>query len=255
MSIRRKALPLRAAFPSRDKFYTLSTGKLVLCLALAAWAHFGFFTLLEKLGINPFAPRVMDMELMSPQPLEIVLELQGLPDPLPAPEEEFIVPDDAEISEEPEPHVQPEPQDDLMSFPLSPTAALSPNDPTATDNTPKGPDNTINVEESAPTAKSYDISIRTAVARHWILPPEARNNFQPARFTASMTLDPWGQIIIIMVEESSGNPVLDHAAMEALRGAAPYEPFPPQLADLSQMTFRIHFDYRAVVKRSLPDRR
>jgi TonB family protein len=141
------------------------------------------------------------------------------------------------------------------SFPLSRSAALlgealSPR--RGPEGISSGVDNTINVEESAPSAKSYDIAIRTAVARLWILPPEARNNFRPARFTASMTLDPLGQIILIMVEESSGNSILDHAAMEALRGAAPYEPFPANLSHLDRMTFRIHFDYKAVVKSGLP---
>jgi protein TonB len=247
-------LPLRAALTTGDKFYRLSNGTLILCLALAAWVHLGFFTLWEKLDLNPLGVNTIDIELLSPQPLEIVLELEGIPDPIvSAPQGEALEEGDSE----PEPYLPPEVDNntsDVKSFPLNRSTALSPAEPSQPIAQNQGPDNTINVEETAPTAKSYDITIRTAVARHWILPPEARNNFRPARFTASMTLDPTGQIILIMVEESSGNPVLDHAAMEALRGAAPYEPFPPQLASLNQMTFRIHFDYRAVVRKSLPDR-
>jgi TonB family protein len=117
---------------------------------------------------------------------------------------------------------------------------------------PEGPDNTVSVEESAPNAKSYDVTVRTAVARRWLLPPEARANFQPGRFTASMTLNPSGELILIVVDESTGNQALDYAAMEALRGAAPYEPFPPELRHLESMTFRVNFDYRAVARRGLP---
>jgi protein TonB len=109
-------------------------------------------------------------------------------------------------------------------------------------------DNTINVEESAPKLKSYDTSVRAAVARHWILPPSARTNFQPGRFSASMTINRYGEIVSIVVKESAGSTTLDYAAMEALRGAAPYPPFPEELANLSQRTFLIHFDYRAVLR-------
>jgi protein TonB len=105
------------------------------------------------------------------------------------------------------------------------------------------------LEKTAPAAKSYDTLIRSAVATHWILPPEARSNFQPGRFTASLTLDPRGDILHIVVEESSGSTSLDHAAMEALRAASPYPPFPEELQNLEQMTFRIHFDYLAVVRK------
>jgi TonB family protein len=116
-------------------------------------------------------------------------------------------------------------------------------------------DTAVRLEESAPAVKSYDAAIRGRVAMHWILPPEARANFQPGRFTASMTLAPDGSILVIMVEESSGSTTLDHAAMEALKAAAPFEPFPEAMAGLDQMTFRIHFDYRAIVRRTLPGQR
>jgi protein TonB len=118
-------------------------------------------------------------------------------------------------------------------------------------NVPTGEDNTISLERTAPKFKSYNSIVRSAVARHWILPPEARNNFQPGRFTAVMTLDRLGQVQLILVEESSGSPSLDYAAMEALRGAAPYEPFPEELAHLEQLSFRLHFDYRAVYRRAV----
>jgi TonB family protein len=106
------------------------------------------------------------------------------------------------------------------------------------------------VEKTAPRLKSYNTTVRGAVARHWLLPPEARSNFQPGRFTAVMTLDRKGRVILITVEESSGSSTLDYAAMEALRGAAPYEPFPEELLHNEQLSFRLHFDYRAVYRQA-----
>ncbi|MDR2349485.1 MAG: TonB C-terminal domain-containing protein [Deltaproteobacteria bacterium] len=247
-------------------------------LLLAAVSHWAFFFVWGTLDVSPFSLPASNFgdNLI---PVELVLELsappegEGLPDPgdspllsaatdlaslLPLPPP---VPEDAEKTPDPgaadpaplamtgetgpisPPLVGTEPLmpdlDPPRSFPLSPGT---------------GPDNTVNLEETAPSVKSYDITIRTAVARHWILPPEAGNNFVPARFTASMTLDPSGRVILIMVESSSGNPILDHAAMEALRGAAPYEPFPENLAHLDRMTFTMHFDYKAVRKKNLPER-
>jgi protein TonB len=114
---------------------------------------------------------------------------------------------------------------------------------------PLADDNAVNLEEAAPKLKSYNTLVRTAVARRWILPPAARNNFQSGRFVAVMTLDRLGQVLVIMVEESSGFPALDFAAMEALRGAAPYPPFPPELEEHESLNFRLHFDYRAVRRR------
>jgi TonB family protein len=116
---------------------------------------------------------------------------------------------------------------------------------------PAGPgeDRTMNLEETAPALKSYNSLVRTAVARHWILPPAARSNFQPGRLVAVMTLSRQGQVQVIMVEESSGIPALDFAAMEALRGAAPYPPFPPELGGHQALNFRFHFDYKAVQRR------
>jgi protein TonB len=67
-----------------------------------------------------------------------------------------------------------------------------------------------------------------------------------------MTLNSQGRIESIVVEESSGSTTLDHAAMEALRAAAPYEPFPPELRHLERMTFRLNFDYRQIVRPARP---
>jgi TonB family protein len=67
-----------------------------------------------------------------------------------------------------------------------------------------------------------------------------------------MTLNRQGQILVITVEESSGSPTLDNAAMEALRGAAPYEPFPEELVGHERLSFRLHFDYRAVYRQAAP---
>jgi protein TonB len=274
---------LRAAIPGGENAFNESRASVFVFLALALVLHFAFFLVWDKTEtVRPFEIAPISEEALG-IPLELILELGSLPPEtpeasLPAPdlgsEQQALPPETLSDPEAPPAAAPPDdPQDPALkeplmeasqsatppnaepAFPLSASAALlgealSPQK--FPESGSQGTDNTINVEESAPAVKSYDVTIRTAVARLWILPPEARNNFRPARFTASMTLDPSGQIMLIMVEESSGNSVLDHAAMEALRGAAPYEPFPPNLSHLDRMTFRIHFDYKAVIKSGLP---
>ncbi|MDR1082024.1 MAG: TonB C-terminal domain-containing protein [Deltaproteobacteria bacterium] len=260
-----------------------------LCLVAAALAHLGAFLLWERLGPEFSSPEPISEDMLG-LPLEITLELaapeaapvaaappvpEALPDPAPAalPQEIVIppeaVPPDALIVP---PDAVPPPSGirppdtmaeaaasmapDEVSFPLGRETPLLPDGPGDAASVPGGADDSsVRLEESAPAVRSYDASVRSRVAMHWLLPPEARSNFQPGRFTASMSLAPDGSILVIMVEESSGSSSLDHAAMEALKAAAPFDPFPESMADLDQMTFRIHFDYRAVVRRSLPGQR
>ncbi|MDR1109649.1 MAG: TonB C-terminal domain-containing protein [Deltaproteobacteria bacterium] len=227
--------------------------RLALFAAVALAIHLAAFSLLDSWGPGGLY-RVGSMGPPPERFLELDLELAGPPEP-PAPEEAPLPLDGG-----PAAGVEPPPADagaetagDQASHPpLGPSASLVPEDGSGPAALPEQPDNTINLEDTAPQFKSYHTSVRSAVARRWILPPEARTNFQPGRFTAVMTLSRQGQILLIVVEESSGSPGLDFAAMEALRGAAPYPPFPSDLEEFGQLNFRLHFDYRAVQRRIGP---
>jgi protein TonB len=259
-------------------------------VALAAAFHLGAFVLWERVGPELSSPAPMSEELLG-IPLEITLELSAPDVPAPdaetpasAPASAAALPQEVRIPQEAippdalvlppeaipflqEPLPQASPPDSMagaaasmapstgeVSFPLSRETPLLPADPSAPWAEPANPvdDTAVRLEETAPAVRSYDASVRNKVAMHWLLPPEARSGFRPGRFTASMSLAPDGSILVIMVEESSGMSTLDHAAMEALKAAAPFDPFPESMADMEQMTFRIHFDYRAVMRRALP---
>jgi protein TonB len=248
--------------------------RLALFLTLAAWIHLLAFLGWERSGLGRFNSMVDLTE--TPRMVELTLELNPAAQELQAPKE----PEPASaFTPAPEPAVKPEipPSPPETS---EPQVAPAPTDPAATPDltltepnnafesraslwpeetagqTPKtgfpARDEPISLEETAPRFKSYNTTVRGAVARHWLLPPEAKSNFQPGRFTAIMTLDREGRVVVIAVEESSGSPSLDYAAMEALRGAAPYEPFPEELAHNDQLSFRLHFDYRAVYRQAAP---
>ncbi|MDR1395033.1 MAG: energy transducer TonB [Deltaproteobacteria bacterium] len=242
--------------------------RLALFAILAAWIHFLAFLGWEQLGFDyaaglpelETAPRLLEMTLelnpsalMAPEPPappESAPPAAVRPAPAPAPAlEPALDPNNPAEIQTTEPLTEP-------NLDLESGASLWPEEAPAPAAPEPGRDlnNTINVEKTAPAFRSYNSTVRSSVARHWLLPPEARDNFQPGRFTAVMTLDHFGQVLSILVEESSGSASLDFAAMEALRGAAPYEPFPEELAQVPQLSFRLHFDYRAVYRQAVNGR-
>lgn len=102
---------------------------------------------------------------------------------------------------------------------------------------------TISLESKAPEYVDYLSQVKGYVIKYWIFPPQAREKRETGRLTAMFTLDNEGNLLRIMVEESSGNYFLDHAALEAVRGAAPFPPFPEHI-NLKRLNIRANFDYR-----------
>jgi outer membrane biosynthesis protein TonB len=254
---------LRAArsAPLAVDIFNADRQRLALFLILSAWAHLLTFMALGGLGLDRWTspPDLnwpverfveLNLELSSPpnsEPPQALKAptLHGRPPSLPPSRPTDAAHEQAPTSEELE---------DSTAYPLLPAQAAPSSEAAEPTEPASRSDTTINVEETAPRFKSYSATVRSAVARRWILPPEARVNFQPGRFTAVMTLERDGQVAMIFVEESSGSASLDSAATAALWGAAPYEPFPPELSEHDRLNFRLHFDYQAVVRKGLPSR-
>jgi TonB family protein len=51
--------------------------------------------------------------------------------------------------------------------------------------------------------------------------------------------------LVFSVVQSTGNAVLDHAGLEAIRSSAPFPPFPADFKKFSQLDIRMNFDYKA----------
>ena len=102
---------------------------------------------------------------------------------------------------------------------------------------------TISLESRVPKYLSYLGRVKAGINVHWIFPPSARQNRESGRISVIFTVNRQGQLINIEVLESTGRPILDHAAMEAIRGAAPFDPFPDHI-NLERLNIRAHFDYR-----------
>ena len=110
---------------------------------------------------------------------------------------------------------------------------------------PLNPSPPLVAEPIAPTQKSYATAVRSAIGRKWMMPPEAVSNFRPGRLTVNVTIDRNGTLLRFVIVESSGSASLDHAGLEALRAAAPFPPFPGELAKFSQLDITMNFDYKA----------
>ncbi|MDL2260442.1 TonB family protein [Deltaproteobacteria bacterium OttesenSCG-928-K17] len=107
----------------------------------------------------------------------------------------------------------------------------------------------ISLEEQAPARKSYDTAIRMAINKNFIIPPAARSNLKQGQLIVFFTISRQGELLRIVVEESSGNASLDHAGLEAMR-AATFPPLPPELAHLEQLDIRMTFNFEIVYRRS-----
>jgi len=207
-------------------------GVLLLCLLTAAWLHLVFFAAWETLADGGLA--FFHLELPAPPaPLEIVLTLEDEVEAEAPPSEPATEPTAAAPEAPEDQAAQAETEElEITQALIRPTEEANPSPP-------------VTVESEAPRFKSYNTAVRGAVAAKWLVPPEARVNFHPGRLVVNFTVGRDGSLIRFVVEESTGNAILDHAGLEALRSAAPFPPFPPELAAFSQLDLTMIFNYQA----------
>jgi len=90
---------------------------------------------------------------------------------------------------------------------------------------------TINLDDRRPRFLSYLARLKQQIQSEWTYPEEARRVGMGGELVLVFTLNPAGTLIHIQLVESSGFPVLDDEALRAVKNAAPFDPFPPQLGD------------------------
>jgi protein TonB len=212
---------------------------LALAMILSVWLHVIGLAVLQYQDPLPAVPTSV--------PLMLEIELPP-PEPEPKPEPE-TKPEPPKETVKPEPPTPPEPEKTAEAEPTK--GALVPSTPPEV---PPGEgrsdveglppeEETISIESTAPKYLSYLAQVKAGVRNHWIFPPQAREKRATGRLTAVFTIDKTGKLLRIVVEESSGFPILDHAAMEAVRGASPFPPFPDHIT-LERLNIRAMFDYR-----------
>jgi len=102
---------------------------------------------------------------------------------------------------------------------------------------------TIPLDSREPRFRSYLERLKAQIQAEWGYPEEARRTGIGGELNLLFTLNRAGTLVNIRLLESSGYPVLDNEALRAVKAAAPFDPFPPQLGDESWnilATFHYH---------------
>ncbi len=90
---------------------------------------------------------------------------------------------------------------------------------------------TIPLDSREPRFLSYLARLKARIQAEWMYPEEARRVGMGGELHLVFTLNKAGSLVNIRLLESSGFPILDNEALRAVKAAAPFDPFPPQLGD------------------------
>ena len=190
-------------------------------MVASLWIH------ILGLALLRYVPPVAQEPLPAPVALEIELPAWESPDSPAKPIEPGVEENTAGPTPEPPPQTMPQPH-------TEPGPAASPGAPE---------EETISLESTAPKYLSYLGQVKAGIKNHWIFPPAARKEKATGKLTALITIANDGRLLDIKVESSSGRPILDSAALEAVRGADPFPPFPEHI-QVQRLNIRASFDYR-----------
>jgi protein TonB len=83
-------------------------------------------------------------------------------------------------------------------------------------------------------------SVRAALERTFSYPPDARRRRWQGRVLLAFTLDADGSLLDLQVRQSSGHDVLDQAAADAIRRAAPFDPPGVPVRVVIPVSFRLY---------------
>jgi protein TonB len=90
---------------------------------------------------------------------------------------------------------------------------------------------TINLDSRESLFVDYLARLKWRVQREWVYPEEAARNGISGDLHMVFTLNKAGSLIFIRLVQSSGYPILDDEALRAVKIAAPFDPFPPQMGE------------------------
>jgi TonB family protein len=104
------------------------------------------------------------------------------------------------------------------------------------------PGNTISLETSDPKYRPYFQVLREKIAQNWEEPEVSPSEPSKGSLLMEFTLEREGELRVASVVRSSGVRGLDFAAVEAVKKAAPFDPFPRKIKD-KVLTIRALFVY------------
>jgi periplasmic protein TonB len=133
----------------------------------------------------------------------------------------------------------PAPQKSAPSRAASPSRAAAANSPGTS-----GAGGTRDAGGRA-AVSSYFARIQAHLLRHRVYPPEARASGITGVAQVVFSLGRDGRVLSVSLARGSGHRVLDQAALDMVRRAAPYPPIPPEIAaSRLEMGAPIRFDLR-----------
>ncbi len=106
---------------------------------------------------------------------------------------------------------------------------------------------TINLDSREPQFVPYLARLKRRIEREWVYPEEAQRHSVGGELLLVFTLNKAGTLTQIQLVHTSGYPILDAEALRAVKAAAPFDPFPPQLGEEPwniAASFRYNLPYR-----------
>jgi len=85
---------------------------------------------------------------------------------------------------------------------------------------------TISLETRDPSYRPYTSVLKERILSHWIYPLSARSNLIQGDLLIVFRLDRGGNLIDCHIARPSGHEILDTFALDAIRSASPFPPFP-----------------------------
>ncbi len=100
----------------------------------------------------------------------------------------------------------------------------------------------VSLETKSSEFAPYLADVKRRIERHWQIPLYARQTGLTGNLVLVFSITPEGGLAQVKITESSGTSVLDDAAVEAVRAAAPYGPFPSKFT-FQRLTIVGNFRY------------
>ena len=191
----------------------------------------------EEPPVTEPPPPVEEPPLEEPPPEEIQPEEPPPEDVEPPPPDPDAVPPPRPRPDRPEPaETPPEPPKPAAPPPSAPTAASSA--------ARSGGAGGGGAAQTAGTAadSAYRAKVAAQLARKKFYPNAARRDRLTGRTTVRFILNAAGRVTAVKVVRSAGSRILDDAAVEMVRGAAPYPPIPKGLGSTITIQAPIGFE-------------
>lgn len=107
----------------------------------------------------------------------------------------------------------------------------------------KAKEATISLDTGIEIYAPYARVIKEKIFYHWVYPLSARNEDMQGDLLVAFRIDSLGNLITCEIKKTSGYKILDNYALEAIKLANPFPPFPDSL-DLQFLNINASFSYQ-----------